>query len=100
MSWVSFWTALLPLVLLSMVTDTFANGLAALGAMFDSGSDIGKPLHETLDPMLNTALRKKPIEEHDQKLVAKHKIPANVPNMTILRLNQELFEVMSKDGKF
>ena len=83
-----------------LVTDAFADSLASLGAMFGSGSDVGKPTHETLAPILNAALRKKPVEEQVKKLVAKHKIPADVPNLTIPRLNQEIFEVMSKDGKF
>ena len=78
----------------------FTGSLSALGAMFDSGNDVGKPIHENLAPILNAALRRKPVEEQVQKLVAKHKIPANVPNMTIPRLNQELFDVMNKDGKF
>ncbi|XP_045135591.1 uncharacterized protein LOC123518689 [Portunus trituberculatus] len=68
--------------------------------MFGSGSDMEKPIHETLAPLLNAALWRKPIKEQVQKLVAKHKIPANVPNMTTPRLNQELFEVMNKEGKF
>ena len=78
-------------------SNAFAESLSALGAMFDSGSDVGKPIHETLAPVLNAALRRKPVEEQVQKLVAKHKIPAN---MTTPRLNQELFEVMNKEGKF
>ncbi|MPC98112.1 hypothetical protein E2C01_093464 [Portunus trituberculatus] len=81
-------------------SNAFIDSLSALGAMFGSGSDVGKPIHETLAPILNAALRRKPLEEQVQKLVAKHKIPANVPNMTTPRLNQELFEVMNKEGKF
>ena len=78
---------------------SFSQVLADLAGSFHDEEEKGEPLTEELARILNTALRKKPVDSAVKATVSQFKLPANVPNLTVPSTNVDISAAMSQDGK-
>ena len=79
--------------------DQFSQALADLAGSFHDEEEKGEPLAEDLARILNTALRKKPVDSSVKATVSLFRLPSNVPNLTVPSTNSDISNAMSPDGK-
>lgn len=70
--------------------------LAEFDNFFDSEEDQGPELTTGLAGIVNASLRRRPHDDHVKKILAKYKIPANVPNLKAPATNNDVHKAMRK----